>query len=85
MKDFDRFKGKEWEKNYSGRWSILSFSYFAFTHTFKIKEVLGTKLDTNIITSHKGVCACYCDHKEFDVFGKSLVKQVNKNPDIVVG
>lgn len=65
-----------WEKYWSGKWSLLSSFYWGKYYTSQMEEHLGHKLKFAVLISKNGASSCYFEEEDRRQFGLHLGKKV---------
>lgn len=74
--NINTLKQYNWEKYWSGKWSLLSSFYWGRYYTSRMEEHLGHKLKFAVLISKNGVSSCYFEESDRRQFGQHLGAKV---------
>ncbi len=73
----------EWVKNWAGKWSLLTCSYFGDQYTRSIAADLGFCLPTAVLFVRQGASACFFKKSELQEFGSRLAEKASHDKAFV--
>ena len=76
-------RGHEWQKYWSGNWSLLTLVYFAYYYTRYMEKQLGVGLHHVVGVSQKGYSACFFDCDDRRRFGIYRARRITRTKETV--
>ncbi|MBW2978145.1 hypothetical protein KY331_04835 [Candidatus Woesearchaeota archaeon] len=78
------FEHSDWDSQWSGNWSVLSFSYWGPFYSAKpFSELVDQYVQRTIIIWRDGKSTAYQRHSEKGIFSEKIVNRINENENII--
>ena len=79
-----KFKYSDWESQWDGNWSILSFSYWGPFYSKKpFINYVDQYVQRTIIIWRDGRSAAYQRYSEKEIFAKKIIKRLKKDKGLI--